>query len=98
MTRLQSGEARAGRGYRKKKARVTVAGPAIATVIVGECRLPGSRDSGRRRLTRFPHVARGLTFQRCVAAAFPKTVERDLIGAWLLPLVRSVRSPVAPQR
>ena len=27
---------------------------------------------GRRRLTRFPHVARGLTFQRCVAAAFPR--------------------------
>src|SRR4029453_2264973 len=47
------------------------------TVIVGECRLPGSRDSGRRRLTRFPNVARGLTFRRCVAAAFPETVERD---------------------
>jgi hypothetical protein len=42
------------------------------TVIVGRCRLPGSRDSGRRRLTRFPNVARGLTIQRCVAAAFPR--------------------------
>src|SRR2546426_8710340 len=27
---------------------------------------------GRRRLTRFPHVARGLTCQRCVAAADPR--------------------------
>jgi hypothetical protein len=26
----------------------------------------------------------------------PETAERDLIGAWLLPQVRSVRSPVAP--
>ena len=26
----------------------------------------------------------------------PETVERDLIGAWQLPQVRSVRSPVAP--
>jgi transposase len=26
----------------------------------------------------------------------PETVERDLIGAWLLPQLRSVRSPVAP--
>jgi len=26
----------------------------------------------------------------------PETVERDLIGAWQLPRVRSVRSPVAP--
>src|SRR6267378_4169439 len=26
----------------------------------------------------------------------PETVERDLIGAWLLPRLRSVRSPVAP--
>jgi hypothetical protein len=42
------------------------------TVIVGGCRLLLSRDSGRRRLTRFPNVARGLTFQRCVAAAFPR--------------------------
>jgi hypothetical protein len=31
-----------------------------------------ARDSGRRRLTLFLIVARGLTFQRCVAAAFPK--------------------------
>jgi hypothetical protein len=27
----------------------------------------------------------------------PETVERDLIGAWLLPRLRSVRSPVAPR-
>ena len=67
-------------------------------VIVGECRLLWSRDSGWRRLTLFLNVARGLTCQRCVAAAFPETVERDLIGAWLLPRVRSVRSPVAPER
>ena len=26
----------------------------------------------------------------------PETAERDLIGAWLLPRLRSVRSPVAP--
>src|SRR5262249_8217908 len=26
----------------------------------------------------------------------PETVERDLIGAWLLPRLGSVRSPVAP--
>src|SRR5215203_403536 len=26
----------------------------------------------------------------------PETAERDLIGAWQLPQVRSVRSPVAP--
>src|SRR5205085_10699042 len=26
----------------------------------------------------------------------PETVERDLIGAWLSPRLRSVRSPVAP--
>ena len=50
---------------------------------------------GRRRLTRFPHVARGLTCQRCVAAAEPETAERDLIGAWQLPRVRPVRSSVA---
>jgi hypothetical protein len=43
------------------------------TVIVVVCRLLLSRDSGRRRrLTRFPNVARGLTFQRCVVAAFPR--------------------------
>jgi hypothetical protein len=26
----------------------------------------------------------------------PETVERDLIGAWQLPRLRLVRSPVAP--
>ena len=30
------------------------------------------RRLGRRRLTRFPHVARGLTCQRCVAVADPR--------------------------
>jgi hypothetical protein len=37
-----------------------------------------------------------LTFERCVAAAVRETVERDLIGAWLSPRLRSVRSSVAP--
>jgi hypothetical protein len=51
------------------------------TVIVGECRLPGSRDSGRRRLTRFPNVARGLTFhatapERTLAASIASTDQR----------------------
>jgi hypothetical protein len=32
-------------------------------------RTASDADSDRRRLTPFPHVARGLTCQRCVAAA-----------------------------
>jgi hypothetical protein len=43
------------------------------TVILGRRWRPvRARDSGRRRLTLFLNVARGLTFQRCVAAAFPR--------------------------
>src|SRR5512132_2096632 len=43
------------------------------TVILGWRWRPAcARDLGRRRLTLFPNVARGLTFQRCVAAAFPR--------------------------
>jgi hypothetical protein len=43
------------------------------TVIVGRRWRPVCfRDSGRRRLTLFLNVACGLTFQCCVAAAFPR--------------------------
>ena len=42
------------------------------TVIVERCRLLWSGDSGWRRLTRFLNVARGLTCQCCVVAAFPR--------------------------
>jgi hypothetical protein len=46
--------------------------PAL-TVIVGLVVASGEWQTlGRRRLTRFPHVARGLTCQRCVAAADPR--------------------------
>ena len=34
--------------------------------------LAWSKRVSRRRLTRFLNVACGLTFQRCVAAAFPR--------------------------
>jgi hypothetical protein len=46
--------------------------PELTVIVWGRWRPVRARDSGRRRLTRFPNVARGLTFQRCVAAAFPR--------------------------
>jgi hypothetical protein len=36
------------------------------------------RRLGRRRLTRFPHVARELAWRRCIAAAFPRQLGREL--------------------
>ena len=51
---------------------------------------------GRRRLTLFPHVAPRVDLPALCRRRLPETAERDLIGAWLLPRVRSVRSPVAP--
>src|SRR5205814_10093696 len=54
-----------------------------------------ARDSGRRRLTLFLNVAFA-DFPALCRRRLPETAERDLIGAWLLPQVRSVGSPVAP--
>ncbi len=46
--------------------------PALNVMLGWWWRPVCGRDSGWRRLTLFPHVARGLTCQRCVAAAFPR--------------------------
>jgi hypothetical protein len=56
----------------------------------------GFESSGWRRLALFLSVGWLPTCQCCVARRLPETVERDLIGAWLSPRLRSVRSPVAP--
>jgi hypothetical protein len=47
--------------------------PALNVRLGWWWRLIDDADSGRRRLTLFPHVApERLTCQRCVAAAFPR--------------------------
>jgi len=47
--------------------------PELNVKLGGWWRLIDDADSGRRRLTLFPHVApERLTCQRCVAAAFPR--------------------------
>jgi len=56
------------------------------TVIVGAVVASGSgKRLGLAAADSIPDRRLGLTCQRCVAAAFPMTVERDLIGAWPLP-------------
>jgi hypothetical protein len=62
--------------------------------VNADAQLGAMSDATRAAADSIPNVARGLTVQRCVAAA-SETVERDLIGAWLSPRLRSVRSPVA---